>query len=251
MYNKVSTAGLIAYVIGMIGLAFLCFVYKDFIVGRPPAWSWDATPIGYGIGSFLLICVTGIAMKRYGALNSLFIALTILLLSFLRHLPQFMVDWGNAYKTLALLGGAIILAVHFLKENDQLVGNLRVGRKTISILLFTGTALISSFFLAAGYAHYKFAEFAEMLIPEFIPFRQFWTYFTGVCLIAGGIGILIPPTRTLAALLSGVMVLGWFLLFHIPRFLADVNNTSDRLGLVESFTFVGIFFVMAGIFSKK
>jgi uncharacterized membrane protein YphA (DoxX/SURF4 family) len=251
MYDKVLNPGRIIYATGMMILGVFCIVFMDFIVGRPPAWPFDARVLGFFTGAGVIAAAVAIATRRNGALAALSIAAMVLLLSFLRHLPKFMVDWGNAYKTLALLGGAIILAVYFLKENNQLIGNLRVGTKTISILLFIGTALVSSFFIAAGYAHYKFAGFVEMLIPEYIPFRQFWTYFTCVCLIAGGLGILIPPTRKLAALLSGVMVLGWFLLLHIPRFLADPNNASDRLGLIESFTFVGIFFVMAGLFSKK
>jgi hypothetical protein len=47
------------------------------------------------------------------------------------------------------------------------------------------------------------------------------------------------------------MIAGWFFLLHIPRFIADTSNTSDRLGLCESFTFVGIFFALAGTLSVK
>jgi hypothetical protein len=47
------------------------------------------------------------------------------------------------------------------------------------------------------------------------------------------------------------MLGGWFVLLHIPRFLANVNDASDRMGLCESFTFCGIFLVLAGISSKK
>jgi hypothetical protein len=55
-------------------------------------------------------------------------------------------------------------------------------------------------------------------------------------LFAGGAGLLIPPTRKWAALLSGI---------------ANTNDVSDRMGLCESFTFIGIFFVLAGMFSGK
>jgi hypothetical protein len=62
-------------------------------------------------------------------------------------------------------------------------------------------------------------------------------------------GLLIPQTRRLAALLSGIMIAGWFLLLHIPRFIANIHDVSDRMGLCESFTFIGIFFVLAGMLS--
>jgi len=70
-------------------------------------------------------------------------------------------------------------------------------------------------------------------------------------LIAGGIGLLIPNVRYWAALLSGIMIGGWFLLLHIPRFANNINDASDRTGLCESFTFAGILFILAGIFSKR
>jgi hypothetical protein len=47
------------------------------------------------------------------------------------------------------------------------------------------------------------------------------------------------------------MIAGWFVLLHIPRFIANTSDPSDRMGLFESFTFVGIFFVLAGILSRK
>ena len=103
----------------------------------------------------------------------------------------------------------------------------------------------------AGYAHFKYADFVNTLIPSYIPFHSFFTYACGVCLFAGGAGLLIPSTRKWAALLSGIMVAGWFVLLHIPRFIANPADASDRLGLCESFSFAGIFFVLAAMLSKK
>jgi hypothetical protein len=79
----------------------------------------------------------------------------------------------------------------------------------------------------------------------------FWTYFCGVCLIAGGIGILLRPTIHLASLLLGIMIFGWFLLLHIPRFIANMNDPSDRMGLCESFAFAGVFFTLAAITKRR
>lgn len=118
-------------------------------------------------------------------------------------------------------------------------------------MFITGCILVAAFFIDCGYAHFKWADGVQYFIPEYIPFRLFWTYFCGICLFAGGIGLLIPQARRLASLLSGLMVLGWFLLLHIPRFIANPNDPSDRLGLFESFTFVGIFFTLAGLLSRK
>jgi len=163
----------------------------------------------------------------------------VFVFSVLRHIPQFMNDWLNAYKALAILGGSLIAAA-----------SVDTGKRS-NILLWTGTILLSIFFIACGYAHIKFYGFVKEFIPAYIPFRGFFAYFTAVCLFAGGIGILIPFSRKWAALLSGIMLLGWFVLLHIPRFIANTNDASDRMGLYESFTFAAIFFILTGVFAKR
>jgi uncharacterized membrane protein YphA (DoxX/SURF4 family) len=114
-------------------------------------------------------------------------------------------------------------------------------------MIIIGSILLSVFFISAGYAHFKFAPFVADFIPSYIPFRTFWAYGCGVCLFASGAGLLIPPVRKWAALLSGIMLMGWFILLHIPRFVTNMNDASDRMGLCESFTFAGICFVLAAI----
>lgn len=232
---------------GMIGLGILCFIQEDFIVGRPPAWpaGVEVNPfLGYLSGVVLIVSALAIILGKRGDMAALVIAGMILLLSILpRHLPNLMTDWLNTYKAMALFGGALII---FLSDKNSYGISESLKRK----LIFFGCVMLSIFFVAAGYAHFKFAGFVNDFIPAYIPFRPFWTYFCGICLIAGGVGILIPKTRRLAALLSGVMVMGWFFLLHIPRFLTDTSNISDRLGLCESFAIAGIFFVLAGLFSR-
>jgi uncharacterized membrane protein YphA (DoxX/SURF4 family) len=99
--------------------------------------------------------------------------------------------------------------------------------------------------------HILNGRFSQDLIPDYIPFRLFWAYFCGICLLACGIGILVPGTKKWAALLGGIMILGWFLLLHIPRFLANPGDWSDRLGVCESFAFAGILFVLSGMSRNK
>jgi uncharacterized membrane protein len=246
--KKRITAGRIIYATGIFGLAIVCIISKDFIVGRPPAW-----PAGFHInptfawvsGILLMVAAIKILLNREARFGAFGIAALIFFFSVLRHLPVFMNDWANAYKSLALFGGSLIIGCSFPKKNST------SGNRFDPILITIGVVLLAAFFIAAGYAHFKFAQFVETLIPAYIPFHRFWTYFCGICLFAGGIGLLIPQTRSLAALLTGIMVLGWFLLLHIPRFISNVNDASDRMGLFESFTFVGIFFVLAGITSPQ
>jgi uncharacterized membrane protein YphA (DoxX/SURF4 family) len=248
--GKLIIRGRFMYAAGIIALAILCFVSKDFIVGRPPAWPEGIhinPALAYISGIVLIIAAVAIILERKGRTAAFLVAAFIFFFSVLRHLPHFMNDWANAYKSLALAGGSLIIAASFTVNDMTKYSGTRTSGQSNAVLITIGCIFLSAFFIACGYAHFKFADFIESFIPSYIPFHAFWAYFCGICLFAEGVGLLIPRTRRLAALLSGVMVLGWFLLLHIPRFIANVNDPSDRMGLCESFTLAGIFFVLAGI----
>lgn len=231
----------------MIGLAVISLFADDFIVGRPPAWplAWGLHMwLGYAAGSALIIAAVAINFYRTGPLAALVVACMILALSVVRHVPAFMNDWVNAYKTLALLGGALVVMGSYDTTNGT--SNLRISKTLSQPLVVFACILIAMFFITSGYAHFKFASFVVTLIPGYIPFRVFWTYSCGVFLIVGGIGLLVPATRGLSALLSGCMVFGWFLLLHIPRFLVDIKNRSEQMGVFESLAIASVLFVLAG-----
>ena len=247
--DNLSKSGRIMFASGTLTLGIFCIIYKDFIIGRPPAWPASFTPnpaLADISGVVLIIAAIAILLKKKAGSAALLIATLILLLSVSRHLPQFMTDWVNAYKAMALFGGALIASASFFREDNSITPRVKVNENERKNILIAGTLLLAVFFIACGYAHFKWARGIQFFIPDYMPFRLFWTYFCGVCLIAGGAGLLIPSTKRLAALLSGIMFLGWFFLLHIPRFLADTTNYSDRLGLCESFIFSGICFMLAG-----
>jgi uncharacterized membrane protein len=238
--DRLVISGRIIYAIGLLGLGVLCILSKDFIIGRPPSWpeTFSAAPvIGYASAALIFLFGISIITNKQAERSLYAIALMIFCLSFTRQLAQFGNNWLGGLKTLALLGGALIIASTVIRHRD------RTGK----ILLHVGILLIALFFIAGGYAHFEYATFVENFIPAYIPFRAFWAYFCGVCLIAGALGMLIPSTRKWAALLSGIMLMGWFFMLHIPRFLANMDDPGDRLGLFESFAISGICFVVAGI----
>lgn len=233
--------GKIIFATGFIALGFLSIFVKDFIIGRPPAGTtgFNHPALVYFSATAVIIAAFLILLQKKIKTAALGIALLVLVFSVSRHALSGFADWLNTYKALALIGGALIIGSSFS------------GQPSKDIFAWAGRILLAAFFIAGGYAHFKFAGFVETFIPDYIPFRNFWAYFCGVCLIAGGIGILIPQTVKWAALLSGSMIAGWFVLLHIPRFLANTHDASDRMGLFESFTFAGICFVLAGMFSRK
>ena len=53
-------------------------------------------------------------------------------------------------------------------------------------------------FVAAGVTHFVKPRFYLDIMPPRIPKPLFWVYFTGVCEILGGAGLLIEPVRAAA-----------------------------------------------------
>ena len=240
--DKLLNIGRSMFALGVTALGILCFTNKDFIIGRPPVWdfSYPINPtLAYVSGTAIIISGIAILIHKKGNLAAWLIAILILLLSVSRHILHFMDDWLNTYKSIALFGSALIVAATY-----------NIHGKMSNWLIWMGTIMLSVFFIACGYSHFKFYDFVKEFIPAYLPMHGFFAIFAAICLLAGGIGILIPATRKWAALLSGIMVGGWFLLLHIPRFLANTNDASDRMGVCESFAFAGIFFVLAAIFDK-
>ena len=259
--DKLVMPGRIIFAVGIIALGTLQFFAKDYIVGRPPSPAWSANIPGkiawaYISGAFLILSGLAIILQKKAGIMAFAVGALILLCSFLlRSLPQMFgsswegILWSiNAYKSLALAGGAFIVAVSFfLRENYHL------GRFLTNKLLVTLSCIfIAVFFIDSGFAHFKFHDFIiNDFIPGYIPYHAFWTYFCGVALIAAGVGILIRQTRKWAALFGGIMILLWFFLLHIPRVVAAPKDYGEWMGVCESFSFSGILFVLAGISSKK
>ncbi len=256
--SKLILPGRIFFAAGIIGLGVLQFITGDFIVGRPPAFP-EAIPgkliWAYVTGAIFILSALAIIFRKKGGIAGLIIGLIIIVYSFfLRYLPSMIgssVDgilWNlNAYKSLAMGGGAFIIAASFFMEENRTLNKFFSNDTLIS----TGTILVALFLFLAGCSHFKFSDFVIGFIPAYIPFHPFFTYFCGAALIAGGTGLLLKKTRKWAAALSGLMIFIWFIFLHIPRFAATPNDPSDRMGLCESLAISGILFVMAGIFSKK
>jgi len=59
-----------------------------------------------------------------------------------------------------------------------------------------------------------YADFVRDLVPAYMPLRIFWVYFTGVAMIAAGIGFIIRRQVQPAAFLLGCMLLLFILMLH-------------------------------------
>jgi uncharacterized membrane protein len=158
----------------------------------------------------------------------------------LRNVPLALADkgygvaWTNLGKGLVLTGG--VLAVAALVDANP-------------AFTWAGRLTLGAFMISSGIQHFLFPQFVKTLVPAWIPPSQiFWTYFAAVALIAGGLGLMVPWTTRLAALLSGLMIFLWVLLLHVPRALAASDAAqvkNEWIAVFEALAFSGLAFVLA------
>lgn len=92
--------------------------------------------------------------------------------------------------------------------------------------LFAGNFSMAAFIIFTGFAHFKFQKGMALMIPEFIPAKMFWVYFTGILEIAAGIGLMIPSIREITAIL--------LLIFFVLVFVANINSSQKKINLFKA-----------------
>jgi uncharacterized membrane protein len=140
--------------------------------------------------------------------------------------------WTRAGKALALSGGAFLVAASLDRRPAMFLG--------------LGAWFLAAFLVLCGIQHFIHVRFVETLVPQWVPgTARFWTYFCGLALIAGGVGVLNRPTARVAGLLSGVMIFLWVFMVHIPRALAATEgSTNETTAVFEAVAMSGIAFLV-------
>lgn len=245
MINK-SILGRLFFAIGIAAFGIQQLVTGGFVRLVPPLPTWIPSPGLWArlIGLILIILGVAIGTGRRARWAAAVLGGLLLLLFLVLHLPLALTNprvgfmWTNPVKTLAMLGGVIILAAS-LPEDDS--GLARLFKKLMPL----GPLFLGGFMILGGIQHFVYADFVAQLVPSWIPGTRFWVYFTGVALIAGGVGILLPKTQRLAATMSGLMIFLWVVLLHIPRALADLYNAGETSGVFEALALSGVAFILA------
>lgn len=92
--------------------------------------------------------------------------------------------------------------------------------------LFSGNLGMAVFIIFTGFSHFKFQKGMAMMIPEFMPGKMFWVYFTGVIEVAAGIGLMIPSIRETTAIL--------LIIFYILVFVANINSSKKKINIFKA-----------------
>lgn len=248
-----STLGRFFFAISMVAFGIQQLVTAEFVRLVPPlpAWIPGHASWAYLIGILLLLAGIAIGIGHKARWAAAMLGAMLVLSILFLHLPKAAANplagfvWTNPAKALAMLGGVILLAGALPRE--------RVDRSSTLASLFErlmplGPLFLGGFLILGGIQHFVYADFVMKLVPAWIPGPRFWVYLTGIALIAGGAGLLLPKTQRLAAIAAtmvGIMILLWVVLLHIPRALANVHDASETSGVFEALALSGAAFILA------
>lgn len=249
--NRIVLLGRTALAIAMMAFGVQHLVYRAFVtrlVPGLPAWIPGQPLLASLFGIALIAIGLALLLQFKARAAALWLGSVILLSVVLLYLPRLAADphngglWTNVGKALTLAGGALI-AAKTLPGAKPLSANpspSSVATAWLEKVIPLGRYFLSFFLILCGIQHFIYPQFVMTLVPAWIPGALFWTYFAGVALIAGGLGIVISRTARLAAALTGLMVFLWLLLLHLPRALADLHNANETTAVFEALAVSGI-----------
>jgi uncharacterized membrane protein YphA (DoxX/SURF4 family) len=240
--NKVLRLGTTLYLSGILVGAVYNFFKQDFALTRPrpyPDFVLLLNPgMAYISGGVLFIAIGLYSFKKHRTTSLFILAATFFLFATTRHMMLLWRDPINSFKSLWIIGAALLLITTYPKY-----------QKFYRQALFANIIIPFTYFQYCGLAHFSQAELVTNMIPAYIPFQTFFTYFTGITLILASIALLIPNLRTSAAFLSAFQICGWLLLLHIPN--ALTIGGDEWIGVGETLSFTGICLILYYYFKNS
>jgi len=246
--------GRLNYALGIAGLGLQQFYFPGFRPVFVPSWPEgmpDPQVIIYLSGFYLIISSLFIIFNFRARKTSLLLGSVLLLLFILGHVPYLIANnttslggWTDAFKILALSGGAFVIA------GSLPVSESRSGTKffqSLEKLIPVGRIFFAVMLIVFGIDHFLYYQFVQTLVPAWIPFPLFWTYFAAIALIGAGVSCISMIKVKLLGLLTAIMLFTWFLILHIPRAIAmpDVGNGNELTSVFQALAFSGVALVIA------
>jgi uncharacterized membrane protein len=233
------------FAVAFIAFGLLQFLYRDFVPGRPPAWPerlYGGWIWAYASGACFVVAGAAMLVGRHSRPAALSIAVLVFAWAVTRNFPIALADpsfggaWTRLGKAVALCGGALAVAAS-ARQGDH---------RRMAALAIVGRFALGVFLINSGVQHFLFAEFVATLVPTWIPGARLWTYFAGVALIAGGLGLIVARTTRIAGFSVALMLFTWLCILHIPRALAagPANQRNEWTAVFEALAFAGIALVL-------
>jgi len=245
--------GRLNYAVGIAGLGLQQFYFPGFRPVIVPSWPKgmpDPQVLVYLSSFYLIISSLFIISNFRTRKTSLLLGSLLLLLFILGHVPYLIANnttslggWTDAFKILGLSGGAFVIGGSLPASES------RPGTKffqSLEKLMPVGRIFFAIMLIVFGIDHFLYYQFVQTLVPAWIPFPLFWTYFAAIALIGAGVSFISMIKIKLVGILTAIMLFTWFLILHIPRaiVMSEVANGNELTSVFEALAFSGVALVI-------
>jgi uncharacterized membrane protein YphA (DoxX/SURF4 family) len=210
------------FAIAGASLAIFSLAYGDFAPGGAslPGWVPVSKAWTYAFALLVLVGSIGLFLPRWATSGALLVGGYLVVWSVLgtpsiiSH-PLSIGAWYGFCEALTVLVGAWILYVMLRASQEAGASGEQRGAVRLAQVLF---GLCCIFY---GCSHFTYATYTAAMVPAWLPARMGFAYFTGVCHIAAGVGIVLGILPRLAATLEAIMMSLFGLLVWVPSFFAE------------------------------
>jgi uncharacterized membrane protein len=242
---RIASMGHAVFAVTMIALGILGLIKGDF------APLWKPIPKSVPASAYLcalvsLACGIGLLWRRAAPAASRMLLTFLLLWLLLVRVPGIFLSpivdfWWSACQIAVMAAGTWVLYVWFASEWDKRRLGFATGDKGLRIArVLYGLALIPF-----GLAHFLYLPYTADLVPGWLPWHQFWAYFTGCAFIAAGVSVLIGVCARLAAALSAFEIGMFLLLVWVPIVAAGSKDAFQWSETVLSWALMAAAWVVA------
>jgi uncharacterized membrane protein len=248
--RAIAGFGRLFFAASMVAFGIQHIIYTGFIVGLEfvPKWIPGHTFWAYSTAAALISAGVSIGIQKKARPAAILLGIAFFLCVLVPRgssIVAILHDVGErtrAFETLAMCGGALVLAGVLPLEPASLEGWNAAADKVAA----PGRYFIAISMAIFGIDHFLVAGLIAGLIPAWIPWHWFWVYFTAIGFIAAAVSIAIGKHVRLAGTLLGLMFFLWVLLLHAPRVAADLHNGNEWNSAFVALTMSGCALTVAG-----